>query len=171
MVDSVDIPAVGAGVLAWAVVWFVLGYALYAMAYGALGALASRTEDAQSVAGPVGYVLIACYWAAFLAVSGDPDGVWSRLLSLFPATAPFAMPGRIALGAVTWWEPLLAVALTLAAIACLVVLAGRVYTNAILHSGNTLRLRDAWHSDQAPQPPMARAPARTTESGTSAAAK
>jgi ABC-2 type transport system permease protein len=171
VVDSVDIPAVGAGVLAWTVVWFMLGYALYAMAYGALGALASRTEDAQSVAGPIGYVLIACYWAAFLTVSGDPDGVWSRLLSLFPATAPFAMPGRIALGSVTWWEPLLAVALTLAAITCLVALAGRVYTNAILHSGSTLRLRDAWHSDQAPQPPMAGAPARTTESRPSAAAK
>ena len=161
VVDSVDIPAVGAGVLAWAIVWFVLGYALYAMAYGALGSLASRAEDAQSVAGPIGYVLIACYWAAFLTVSGDPDGMWSRLFSLFPATAPFAMPGRIALGSVTWWEPLLAVALTLAAITCLVVLAGRVYTNAILHSGNTLRLRDAWHSDQGPKPPIARAPART----------
>jgi ABC-2 type transport system permease protein len=158
-VDSVDIPAVGGGVLAWVVVWFVLGYALYAMAYGALGSLASRTEDAQSVAGPVGYVLVAGYWAAFVAVSGDPDGGWSRLLSLFPATAPFAMPGRIALGSVAWWEPLLAVALTLAAIAGLVAFAGRVYTNAILHSGPTLRLRDAWHSDQAP-PSKTRAPVR-----------
>ena len=43
---------VSGNVLAWVVVWFVLGYALYAMAYGALGSLASRTEDAQSVAGP-----------------------------------------------------------------------------------------------------------------------
>ena len=100
VVDSVDIPAVNGGVLAWVVVWFVLGYALYAMAYGALGSLASRTEDAQSVAGPVGYVLVGGYWAAFLSVSEDPDGAWSTLLSLFPVTAPFAMPGRIALGSV-----------------------------------------------------------------------
>jgi ABC-2 type transport system permease protein len=157
VVDSVDIPAVGGSVLAWVVVWFVLGYALYAVAYGALGSLASRTEDAQSVAGPVGYVLVAGYWAAFLAVSEDPDGAWSRLLSQFPATAPFAMPGRIALGSVVWWEPLLAVALTLAAISGLVSFAGRVYTNAILHSGATLRLRDAWHSDHA-QTSMTRAP-------------
>jgi ABC-2 type transport system permease protein len=147
VIDSVDMPAVRAGVLAWAVAWFVLGYALYAMAYGALGSLASRTEDAQSVAGPVGYVLIACYWGAFLTVSANPDGTWARVLSQFPATAPFAMPGRIALGSVAWWEPLLAVALTLAAIAGLVAIAGRVYTNAILHSGATLHLRDAWHGE------------------------
>ena len=153
VVDSVDLPAVSGAVLAWVVVWFVLGYALYAMAYGALGSLASRTEDAQSVAGPISYVLIAAYWASFIVVSGDPDSGWSRLVSLFPATAPFAMPGRIALGAAAWWEPLLAVVLTLAAITGLVVLAGRVYTNAILHTGPTLRLRDAWRSEPAPSSP------------------
>jgi ABC-2 type transport system permease protein len=146
VLDSVDIPAVGGVVLTWVVAWFVLGYAIYAMAYGALGSLASRSEDAQSVAGPVGYVLVAGYWASFLAVSGDPGSVWSRLLSFFPATAPFAMPGRIALGSAAWWEPLVATALTLVAIAGLVVFAGRVYTNAILHRGATLRLRDALHS-------------------------
>ena len=153
LADSVDIPALGAGVLAWVVVWFVLGYALFATAYGALGSLASRTEDAQSAAGPVGYVLIACYWAAFVAVSQDPDSAWSRAASVFPATAPFAMPGRIALGASTWPEEALAVVLTLAAIVGLVVLGGRVYTNAILHNGPRMRLREAWHEElPAPAP-------------------
>ena len=151
LVDSVDIPVLSGGVLTWVVVWFVLGYALYAMVYGALGSLASRTEDAQSVAGPIGYVLVAAYWAAFLAVSEDPDGAWSRLVSLVPVTAPFAMPGRIALGQAAWWEPMLAVALTLATIAALVVLGGRVYTNAILHSGGTLQLRDAWRGARRPE--------------------
>jgi ABC-2 type transport system permease protein len=143
-VDTVDIPAVSGGVLGWVVVWFVLGYALYAMAFGALGSLASRVEDASGVAAPVGYVLVAGYWVSFLAVSSDPESVWSRLLSQFPATAPFAMPGRIALGSTAWWEPPLAVVLTLLALAGLVVLAGRVYTHAILRTGPRLRLRDAW---------------------------
>jgi hypothetical protein len=35
------------------------------------------------------------------------------------------------------------------AIAGLVVFSGRVYTNAILHTGPTLRLRDAWRSQAA----------------------
>ena len=150
VVDAVDLPAVSGGVLAWVVVWFVLGYALYAMAYGALGSLASRTEDASSVAGPVSYVLLAGYWASYIAVANDPDSGWSRLVSLFPATAPFAMPGRLALGAAAWWEPVLAAAITLAAIAGLVVFAGRVYTGAILHTGPTLKLRDAWRGTRRP---------------------
>jgi ABC-2 type transport system permease protein len=157
-VDSLDLPAVTGGVLAWVLAWFVLGYALYAMIYGALGSLASRTEDAQAVAGPVSYILIGGYWASFLAISGDPDGPWARGLSLFPATAPLAMPGRIALGATAWWEPPAAVILTLATIAVLISLAGRVYRNAVLHTGAALRLRDAWHQTPTDAPRNASTP-------------
>ena len=42
---------------------------------------------------------------------------------------------------------MLAVVLTLAAIAGLVVLGGRVYTGAILHTGPTLKLRDVWRGE------------------------
>jgi ABC-2 type transport system permease protein len=149
LVDSVDVPALSGGVLTWVVVWFVLGYAIYAMTYGALGSLASRTEDAQSVAGPVGYVLVAAYWAAFLSVSEDPDSAWARAASLLPVTSPFAMPGRIALGVTTWWEPVLAVVLALAAVAGLAAFGGRVYTNAILRSGPRLHLREVWRPTRA----------------------
>jgi ABC-2 type transport system permease protein len=144
-VDSFDVPAVRGAVLAWVVVWFLLGYALYAMAYGALGSLASRTEDGQSVAGPVVAVLIAAYWVSFAAVGQDPTSEASQIVSLFPVTAPFAMPARIAIGASEWWEPALAAVLTIAAIAGLVRFGGRVYAGAILHAGPTLKLREAWH--------------------------
>jgi ABC-2 type transport system permease protein len=153
--DSADIPAISGQVLTWIVVWFVLGYAMYATAYGAFGSLASRTEDASSIAAPVTAVLIVGYWASLMAVGRDPEATLAQLVSLFPATAPFAMPGRIALGAVAWWEPILAVALTLAAIAGLVVFAGRVYAGAILHTAATVRLRDAWRRTGAPVPAVA----------------
>ena len=106
-------PPCAAPTLAWIVVWFVLGYALYATVFGALGSLASRTEDAQSVAGPVSIVLAAAYFVAFAAI-GSPDTTWARAVSYFPVTAPLAMPNRIAMGAASWWEPPVAVALTLA---------------------------------------------------------
>ena len=142
-VGSVDVPAVRGPVLAWAIVWFVLGYALYATVYGALGSLGSRVEDAQAVAGPVTIVMVLAYFASFTTI-GQPDSAFARAISYFPLTAPMAMPGRIAMGAAAWWEPVAAAALTLAAIAGLVQLAGRVYTRAILHSGPALSLRDIW---------------------------
>lgn len=143
-VESVDIPAISGDVLLWVVVWFVLGYAMYAVAYGAFGSLASRTEDASSIAAPVTTLLLVGYWASLFAMGDDPEGVGAQVASLVPVTAPFAMPGRIALGAAAWWEQLLSVALAGAAIAGLAVVAGRVYTRAILHTGARTRLRDVW---------------------------
>ena len=160
-VRSVDVPAVRGPVLAWALVWFVLGYALYATVYGALGSLGSRVEDAQAVAGPVTVVMVVAYFASFATI-GQPDSVFARAISYFPLTAPMAMPGRIAMGAAAWWEPVVAAVLTLAAIAGLVQLAGRVYTRAILHSGPALSLRDVWRDKAAPGPAQR---SRTREAG------
>lgn len=149
---TVSVPAIRGPVLAWALAWFVLGYALYATVFGALGSLGSRVEDAQSTAGPVSVVMIVAYFASFTMI-GKPDSAAARLISYFPLTAPMAMPGRIAMGAVAWWEPVAAAALTVAAIAGLVLLAGRVYTSAILHSGPALSLRDAWRGASQPRSP------------------
>jgi len=153
-VDSVEMPAARGAVLAWVVVWFVLGYALYATVYGALGSLASRTEDAQAVAGPVIAVLLVGYFASFAAV-GRPDSGIAQLASYFPPTAPLTMPSRIAMGSTAWWEPLVAVALTLAAIAGLVAVGARVYTGAVLHTGPTLKLRQAWQATTTSTPKAA----------------
>jgi ABC-2 type transport system permease protein len=94
-------------------------------------------------------VLIAGYFVSFAAI-GSPDTLWAKLVSFFPATAPFAMPIRIAMGATAWWEPIGAAALMLITIVGLVEFGGRVYAGAILHNGPTLKLRDAWHRAASP---------------------
>ena len=115
VVDTADLPSVRAGALVWAVVWFVLGYALYATLFGALGSLASAAGGRCKVRpGPVSVVLVLVYFVSFAAI-GSPDTSWARVVSWIPATAPIAMPTRIAMGAATWWEPLLAAVLTSAA--------------------------------------------------------
>ena len=152
LTDSFDVPAVRGTVIAWAVVWFVIGYALYATVFGTLGSLASRTEDASSVTGPVSVVLVLAFMVSFAAI-GSADTTWARLVSWFPLTAPLATPNRIAMGAATWWDPVLAGLLTLATIAALVVVGGRVYTRAILHTGATLSLSDAWRDARPPTQP------------------
>jgi ABC-2 type transport system permease protein len=151
-VDDVDLPATRGSVLAWALVWFVLGYAFYAVVYGALGSLASRSEDAQSVTGPVTVLLMAGYWVSFIAI-GSPETAWAKAVSFLPPTAPFAMPSRVAMGATAWWEPILAVVVALATIRALIGIGGRLYAVAILHSGPTLKIRQAWTRSVTPSEP------------------
>jgi ABC-2 type transport system permease protein len=153
LADAVDVPAVRGSVIAWAVVWFVVGYALYATVYGTLGSLASRTEDASSVTGPVSIILVVGFVVSFAAI-GSADTTWARLVSWFPVTAPLAMPSRVAMGTATWWDPVFAALLTIATVAGLVVLGGRVYARAILHTGAALTLGEAWRRAPLPSHPV-----------------
>lgn len=128
---------------AWALIWFVIGFAMYALLLGALSALVSRQEDVGAVIGPVIWLMIVPYMIAISITPWDPDNALVRWLSFVPFCAPMIMPVRVALGAVETWEILVAVALSLALVPVLVWFAGRVYANAVLHSGGRMRLKDA----------------------------
>ena len=123
--------------------WFVLGFALYAVAYAAAGALASGQQNAETAGQPVTYTLVAAYFVGYLAVSANVDGLLANVLTVFPLTAPLVLPARSALVGVPLWEHALAIALVIGSIYALVRFAGRVYGTALLCSGPRLDLRAA----------------------------
>ena len=131
------------GTALWALTWFVIGFTSYALVLAALGALVSRQEDVGSVTGPVIALMIVPYIVAISIAPWAPDSPVVVWLSFVPFCSPMVMPVRIALGAVEGWEIAASVALSLAVIPLLVWLAGRIYSNAVLHSGGRVRLGDA----------------------------
>ncbi|HXV33838.1 MAG TPA: ABC transporter permease [Gaiellaceae bacterium] len=145
-----DAPAALGGSLALVVPWFALGFALYAVAYAAAGALASRQQNADTAGQPVTYTLIAAYFVGYIAVSADADGILANLLTVFPLTAPLVLPARSALVGVPLWEHALAIVLVLASIYALVRFAGRVYAHGLLHGGSGIGARAAWRLARQP---------------------
>lgn len=139
-----DAPASLGGSLALVIPWFVLGFALYAVGYAAAGALASRQQNAETAGQPVTYTILAAYFAGYIAVSADMNGLAANILTVFPLTAPLVLPARSALVGVPLWEHALAVVLVLATIWAIVRFAGRVYGQGLLHSGARLDPRVAW---------------------------
>ena len=139
-----SLPAGTVPLIAAVVGWFILGYGFYSVVYGALGSLASRTEDAQAAVAPLTAVLVFIYLGAFAALA-RPAAWWVTVLSLLPPSAPIFMPLRSALVPVPAWQVVLAVALMLLAILALVRAGGRLYRGAVLHTGGRLQLRQAWH--------------------------
>ncbi len=144
-VDLVDIPDVSIGLIGSLLMWFVLGFSFYSVAYAAAGALVSRMEEAQSVATPLTLVGVAGYFAAF-AVIENPDGVVAKITTFLPPIAPFVVPIRQAQGAIAGWESMLSIVIMLAATYGLIRLAGRVYSGAVLSLGARVKLREAWRS-------------------------
>jgi ABC-2 type transport system permease protein len=123
--------------------WFGLGFALYAVAYAAAGALASRQQDASAAGQPITITLVAAYFVGYAVLADAPNGALAQLLTVIPVTAPLVLPARSALVGVPLWEHALAVVLTVGAIYVLVRLAGRVYAHGLLRSGPRLGARAA----------------------------
>ncbi|MFC4854216.1 ABC transporter permease [Actinophytocola glycyrrhizae] len=129
--------------LSWGLVWYVLGFLLYATVFAAVGTLVSRQEDVQSVLMPVTVVLLVAFVLGFAVLSRDSSGTLITVLSLVPPLSPLLMPGRLALAAVPVWQTLLALGLTVAAIAVLARVCGRMYRNSLLRPGSRVTLRTA----------------------------
>ena len=105
--------------LIWGLVFFLLGYAVYASLMAGLGALVPNLREASQSTIVVIAPLIVPMFLINVLIS-DPHGALSTFMSLFPLTAPVAMMTRLSSGGVPFWHPLLA-ALLLAGTAVLVV--------------------------------------------------
>ncbi|NUU16006.1 ABC transporter permease [Cellulomonas humilata] len=140
----VDTSSIDLGATAlWVVIWFVVGFTMYALALGALAALVSRQEDVGSVTAPVLALMMIPYLIGVSIAPWDPTNPLVVWLSFVPFCSPLLMPMRIALGEVEAWEVALALGLSLALIPVLVWLAGRIYSHAVLRSGGRIKLKDA----------------------------
>ncbi|WP_146845396.1 ABC transporter permease [Cellulomonas terrae] len=140
----VDASSINLGVTAlWVIVWFVVGFTMYALALAALSALVSRQEDVGSVTAPIMTLMMIPYLIGVSIAPWDPNNPLVVWLSFVPFCAPMLMPIRIALGEVAPWEVAVSLGLSLALIPVLVWLAGRIYSNAVLRSGGRIKLKDA----------------------------
>jgi ABC-2 type transport system permease protein len=130
--------------LASVVVWFVLGFALYSALYGAAGAMVAPHENVANGAIPINIALGIPYMVAVTTASSG-DSLLLQILSLFPLTAPLSMPLRTIRRFAAPWEVALSLALTVVATYMLILLAGRLYTGAVMRGGK-VRWLEAWRA-------------------------
>lgn len=123
-----------ASMLVWGIVFFLLGYAIYASLMAGLGAVVQNVKEASQAT-------IVVIWPMVLtmmligALIEHPHGTLATALSLFPLTAPVAMMTRLAAGGVPSWQPVLAVVLLLFAALFIVRAVARMFRVQLLLSG------------------------------------
>lgn len=142
VVSDADIPSEVWVALPTIAFWFMAGFALYSTLFALAGSFVSRPEDAQAAAAPISICVLAAYLLVFFAGS-TPDGTLATVLSLLPPFAPLMMPLRIATGAATVPEVVLATVLLVAAVYGVLHVAGRIYARTLLHRGSRLPWRAA----------------------------
>ncbi len=87
--------------IAYTLVFFILGFLIYAFLYGALGSLASKMEDIGTLTTPLTFVMIIAFMVPIMSISsGKVDSAVMKILSFIPFCSPMAMFARIAMSSV-----------------------------------------------------------------------
>jgi ABC-2 type transport system permease protein len=141
--SAVATPALSVMAVLGYLLWFLLGFTLYAAAYATLAALVSRPEEVQGAVAPINVFQIGAYLLAYVYLANQSNPL-VLVASVLPPFSPILMAVRISSGDLPAWQVGLALVLIVASIAGLIWLAGRVYANSAMRIGSRVRFMDAF---------------------------
>lgn len=135
------LPSVPLATVAILLLYFVLGFFLYASMFAAIGAMSSSEADVRQAQQPVVMLIVIPALLAFGAIN-DPDGSIAKILTLVPFSSPIAMPIRWSVSAVPPGELAGSVGLLLLTMLGVTWLSARIYRVGILMYGKRPGLRE-----------------------------
>lgn len=126
---------------AYMLIFFVLGFLIYAFLYGALGSTATKLEDINTSTMPLILLFVTAFIVSMMGMSsGNVDSTLMKVCSFVPFTSPMAMFTRIAMSTVPMREILLSIAILAVSSAGIGVLAAKIYRVGVLLYGTTPKL-------------------------------
>ncbi len=123
------------------VIYFILGYATYALLYALTGSTVSKPEDVQTANGPVAIVAVIGFYLSYFTMM-NPTSDLNVFASIFPFSSPFCMPFRIMMGIATPTQIAISIAVLLITILIVANVSIKIYSNAILNYGSRVSLKD-----------------------------
>ncbi|NRD78286.1 ABC transporter permease [Bacillus sp. BRMEA1] len=133
-----DIPA---STIIYAVIFFVLGYFLYATLAAFLGSLVSRIEDIQQMITPMNMLVFAGLMIAMFGL-GKPDSPFITVTSYIPFFTPMIMFLRVGMLTIPVWEALIGIGILLTTIIILAIFGAKVYRGGVLMYGKSNSYKD-----------------------------
>ncbi len=127
-------------VLVWGVVFFLLGYGIYAALMAGIGALVPNLREAsQATTIVILPLVIPLFFLSSLAAK--PNGPISLFLSLFPLTSPITMMARLSSANVPWWQLAISIFLLVATAYLLIRAVAGMFRAQRLLSGQAFNLK------------------------------
>ena len=122
-------------------VFFILGFLIYAFMYGAVGSTASKLEDINTSVMPITMLFIIAFFVVmFSMTSGSVDNVLMTVCSYIPFTSPMAMFTRICMSTVPLYEILISIAILIGSTVGIGVVAAKIYRVGVLMYGTTPKI-------------------------------
>lgn len=123
------------------IIYFILGYFMYALIYALTGSTVSKPEDIQSANSPVAFLAIIGFYLSYFTMM-NPTSSLNKIAALVPISSPFCMPFRIMMGLATLSEVIISVVILIATILVVARVSIKIYSSAILNTGSKVVLKD-----------------------------
>ena len=122
-------------------VFFMLGFLIYAFLYGAIGSTASKLEDINTSVLPITFLFIIAFMVVMFSMStGNIDNILMKVCSFIPFTSPMAMFTRICMSTVAWYEIAVSIVILLASTVGIGVVSAKIYRVGVLLYGTSPKL-------------------------------
>ena len=134
MISSIfDIPI---ELFIYMIVFFILGFLIYAFMYGAIGSTASKLEDINTSVMPITFLFVIAFMVVVFSMSnGEIDNTAMLICSYIPFTSPMAMFTRICMSTVSLYEIAASIAILLGSTVCIGLLSAKIYRVGVLLYG------------------------------------
>ncbi|HCC34525.1 MAG TPA: hypothetical protein DEQ02_02345 [Ruminococcaceae bacterium] len=126
-------------ILAFMILFYILGYFAFASLYGAVGSLVSRVEDINTVSLPVVFLFMAGFFVSIFGMT-VPDSLLIKIFSFIPLYTPMCMFVRMCTSEVAPAEIIISIVLCAAFTYFACRLAARIYRLGVLMYGNAPKL-------------------------------
>ena len=139
IIDSIfNIPP---GLFVYMLVFFILGFLIYAFLYGAVGSTASKLEDINTSVMPITILFVVAFIVIMTSMSsGNVDNTIMKVCSFIPFTSPMSMFTRIAMSTVPWYEIAISIAILVGSTVGIGLLSAKIYRVGVLMYGTTPKI-------------------------------
>ena len=126
------------------IVFFILGYTLYAMMNAVCGATIDKLDELNAAMMPVMRISMGSFYLSyFTAMMGTTYDYLVNLSMYIPFSAPFIMPFVLLNGEVAGWQILLSAGILVVTIVIVAAISIRIYNASVMHYGKRLKLTEA----------------------------
>lgn len=128
-------------VFALAILYFILGYFLFATSIACAASISSSTREAQQTSmiftmfaiGPI-------MFAQFIMMA--PNSILAKILTYFPYTSPFTVMMRLSLAEISSYEIAISIVILIISIGVMTKLSGKIFRMGMLMYGKKANLKD-----------------------------
>lgn len=128
--------------LVYMLIFFVLGFLIYAFLYGAIGSTVSRLEDVNTAVMPITMLFIFAFFVTMMALAnGTVDSMLMKICSYIPFTSPMAMFTRLAMSTVPFYEIAVSIGILVVSVIGVGVVSAKIYRVGVLLYGTKPKIR------------------------------